>query len=102
MTDKDEEATTYILVRDGERDLKFRGHLIAEADGFGASFELALYKTVGGLFILSMTSPYKQAEPCADDEEVISVLEKWDDGSLNKASKDLLKRAGIDAVEEIK
>jgi hypothetical protein len=111
------EYADFEVRRDGARDLKFKGILIADVashderameDGYysgstGRWAELELYKTAKGTFIaveigrtryLDETDRYS-AEVCATESEVIDFL---GDGWL---AKKLYAQAGIDACEVV-
>ena len=110
------ETKTYTLRRDGARDLRFTGELIASASSWHHQgprntrwTELRLYllddgrhvlETVGRTLWEGETDRYRADVAGADPEAVIETVEH-EDGRLGRLGRDLLLEAGIEPVETI-
>ena len=107
MTD---ETTRHTVERDGDRDLRFDGRLVASATSHHHEgprntrwTELELYETAGGQFVAAeIGKSLSQGEinryaawVCDDHEAVIEAL------GLGTLAKELYAKAGIDCTEEI-
>ena len=109
------ELKSYVVKRDGDRDIKFKGELIAEAwsssdrasgnysGSTGRSTELELYRTAKGKYVCSSIGRTQwqgehdrySAMVCDTVEDVQAFFEHgW-------LAKELYRSAGIDVAEEI-
>ena len=110
--------TTYTLTRDGERDLRFTGELIAEVSSGEASgprttrwTELALYRVASssGPYVLQVVGCSRRdgerdcfaAYMCEHESAVVDALKQDNGGELGWLAKRLLEAAGIEAVETL-
>lgn len=105
---------TYTLERDGLRDLRFEGELLAEVSSPHGELgprrwtELRLHRLKDGRHVLETVerNDYpNERDQCAavvvaaDPEAVIASVEQ--DGKLERLGRELLLEAGIEPVEEV-
>lgn len=99
-------GTTYCILRDDDRDLKFCGELLAATDSpqkSGRWTELRLYRTQAGTYVAEQVGrtswdgehDRNAAWVCADTDEVIAAL------GTGWLAKELYEKAGIECVEKI-
>ena len=117
------EVKVYRVKRDGEKDLKFSGELIAEASDHSHQgsrqnrwTEMRLYKTTSGKFVLveehitcwQGESNTITALVLESEEAVVDAIEMGHEemgfeegGRISDVAKELLEDAGIEFVEEV-
>lgn len=104
--DEDSSMDTFTLERDNDRDIRFKGELIATArsrESGGRWTELALYKTQGGTFICHQIGRTMwgrerdrfSAAICRSNEEIINFF------GLRWLAKELYGEAGIDTAQQV-
>jgi hypothetical protein len=109
-----QETQTFTLTRDGQRDVRFEGWLLAEVDNETLRgerqwrwTELSLYKTKGGKFVLAIDGITQwqgkdshDVYICDSEKAVITALTEHF-CALEDLAKELLAKAGIEAIEDI-
>lgn len=114
MNTENESMKQYNLTRDGERDLRFTGRILADVsshsyrgDSQNRWTELALYQTKAGKYVVQSVgrtiwegeNNRYSATVCDDTEKVIETLTI--EGYLSALAKELLDEAKIDYSEEV-
>jgi hypothetical protein len=109
--------TTIHVKRDGQRDLKFEGELIAEVSSHVSRgerqnrwTEMALYKSQSGKFVVAIKGitiwqgehDRYRGHVCGSTTQLVGTLiEDNGEGKLSWLAKELLDKAGIDSAEEV-
>ena len=122
----DTTSPTFTLTRDNARDLRFQGKLIGKVSSSGFPedcmqedeslnafscrwTELELYRAEHGAWIVASIGrstftgelDHHAAYVCSNENDLIGALEEDNDGGLGWLSKELLAKAGIEAVETL-